>query len=184
MNLWGLILRSFGWKISLGIKLRDKCVICVAPHTSNLDFLIGLCAYKSMGRNANFLMKKFWFFFPLGILLKKLGGIPVDRGKNGSLTDTLISLFYKRNYLNLAVTPEGTRSANEKWHTGFLYVAYGAKVPIVLGVIDFRHKKVVLEKEYTPTGNVDADMDAIRTYYDRWADAARRPENFSQYRKQ
>lgn len=182
MNLWEKIFKLSGWRISLGIRLRNKCVICVAPHTSNLDFIIGLCAYKSMGRNANFLMKRFWFFFPLNIILKKFGGIPVDRNQSVSLTDKLIDQFKKKSYLNLAITPEGTRSPEEKWHTGFLYLAYGANTPIVLGVIDYKNKTVILEKEYFPTGNLDYDLKIIRTYYNEWAQVAKKPENFILYK--
>ncbi|MDE6294686.1 MAG: acyltransferase, partial [Muribaculaceae bacterium] len=76
MNIWGSLLKMFGWSVDITVARRDKCVICVAPHTSNYDFILGLAAYRSLGREANFLMKKFWFFFPLSILLKHFGGIP------------------------------------------------------------------------------------------------------------
>ena len=109
MNCWGRILHFFGWKVDITAPRRDKCVICVAPHTSNWDFILGLLAYKSLGRKANFLMKEFWFFFPLKYLLKGLGGIPVPSKKTGrSLTQSVIEDFRSRNYMNLAVTPEGT----------------------------------------------------------------------------
>lgn len=179
MNLWKKILDLFHWKVDITAPKRDKCVICVAPHTSNWDFILGLCAYKSLGREANFLMKKFWFFFPLKYLLKKLGGIPVVRsGKKGSLTESVIHLFKTRDYVNLAVTPEGTRSLTEKWKTGFLYIAYGAEVPIQLGVIDYKSKVVMIKDEYQPTGNIEIDMKAIRQYYNRYKEAARYPSKF------
>ena len=111
MNLWGKILKWRGWSVDITAPRRDKCVICVAPHTSNWDFLIGLAAYKSLGREANFLMKDFWFFFPLGLLMRRLGGIPVPRKRHGgSLTEHIIEDFKSREYMNLAVTPEGSRS--------------------------------------------------------------------------
>ena len=61
MNIWGRLLKWSGWKVSVTAPRRDKCVICVAPHTSNWDFILGLAAYRSLGRKANFLMKEFWF---------------------------------------------------------------------------------------------------------------------------
>lgn len=180
MNCWGLILKLFGWKCQITAPHRDKCVICVAPHTSNLDFLIGITAYRSLGRKANFLMKKFWFFFPLKYLLRSLGGIPVDRSdKTKSLTEEVIEQFRTTNYMNLAVTPEGTRSYKQKWHTGFLYIAYGADVPIQLGVIDYKNKLIIIEKEITPTGNTVEDMATIRHFYSNYADAAKYPEKFA-----
>lgn len=131
MNIWGRILKFFGWKVEITAEWRLKALICVAPHTSNWDFILGLMAYKSLGRDANFLMKKFWFFFPLKYLLTALGGIPVPKhGSGGSLTQSLIDMIVNGDYINLAVTPEGTRSARSEWRKGFLYIAYGAKIPI------------------------------------------------------
>lgn len=181
MNIWGLALKIAGWTFSINVPTYDKCVICVAPHTSNWDFILGLAAYCSVGRKANFLMKSFWFFFPLKYLLRHFGGIPVERsGKkhSGSLTEKVIELFKKEPYVNLAVTPEGTRSATEKWKTGFLYIAYGAHVPILLGVIDYSHKHILIDRVYNPTGDEAVDMEAIRKYYSYWKHAARYPEKF------
>ncbi len=180
MNLWGRLLQMSGWSVDITAPRRDKCVICVAPHTSNWDFILGLFAYKSLGREANFLMKDFWFFFPLKYILRALGGIPVPRKKQGgSLTDSVIQLFKTHNYVNLAVTPEGTRSYTDKWKTGFLYIAYGADVPIQLGVIDYKHKKIIINDEYQPTGNVETDMHNIRQFYSNYGFAARYPDKFN-----
>lgn len=181
MNIWGYALKLFGWKVDISAPRRNKCVICVAPHTSNLDFIIGLAAYQSLGRKANFLMKEFWFFFPLKYILRAFGGIPVPSKKHskGSLTEKVIELFKTRSYVNMAVTPEGTRSRREQWHTGFLHIAYGAHVPIQLGVIDFHTKKVIIREEYNPTGNVEADMAFIKNYYSQFKDAARYPDKFA-----
>lgn len=179
MNFWGKILGWFGWEVCITAPSRDKCVICVAPHTSNWDFILGIIAYKSLGREANFLMKDFWFFFPLKYLLYALGGIPVKRkGKHASLTDSVIEMFKTRSYVNLAVTPEGTRSATAKWHSGFLYIAYGAGVPIQLGVIDYSSKKIIIKDEFSPSGNVEEDMKKIKEYYSLFPGAAKYPEKF------
>lgn len=179
MNIWGRILELSGWKVDITAPRREKCVICVAPHTSNWDFILGISAYKSMGREANFLMKKFWFFFPLGYLIRHLGGIPVERAPHGSsLTSEVIAQFSGRSYMNLAVTPEGTRSRTDKWHTGFLRIAYGANVPLQLGVIDYSTKTIIIRDELRLTGDIDADMQEVRRYYSEWRHAARYPENF------
>lgn len=168
-----------GWKVEIQTPRRDKCVICVAPHTSNWDFILGLFAYKSLGREANFLMKDFWFFFPMKYLLKAFGGIPVSRkSKRRSLTELLIDMFKSRPYMNLAVTPEGSRSLIDRWHTGFLYIAYGADLPVHLGVIDYKNKIIMIEKEYIPSGNLERDMNNIRAYYSQYADVACYPDKF------
>ena len=179
MNIWGGLLKLFGWDVEITAPRRDKCVICVAPHTSNLDFILGLLAYRSLGRKANFLMKKFWFFFPLKYLLFSLGGIPVDRSKaGGSLTSRIINKFKNSDYLNLAVTPEGTRSAVSEWHTGFLYIAYGAEVPVQLGVIDYQKKKVIIKDEFFPSKDIKQDLEFVKTYYSNFKSAAKYPQKF------
>ncbi len=178
MNIWGLFLKWAGWKVDITAPFLDKCVICVAPHTSNWDFILGLAAYKSLGRNANFLMKKFWFFFPLKYILKALGGIPVDTKTNGTLTSIVIDKFKEESYLNLAVTPEGTRSRVEKWRTGFLYIAYGASVPIQLGVIDYSKKEIIIKKQFNPSGNIEEDMLYVRDFYKQYSYAAKYPDKF------
>lgn len=181
MNAWGRILKWFGWSVEITAPRRNKCVICVAPHTSNFDFLLGITAYKSLGRKANFLMKKFWFFFPLKYLLLSLGGIPVDRGKGkgASLVESIICKFQTSSYLNLAVTPEGTRSATEVWHTGFLRIACGAGVPVQLGIIDYSQKRIIIRDEFIPSADLEADMARVREYYRQWRHAARYPEKFA-----
>lgn len=179
MNLWGLALKTFGWKVDITAPRHDKCVICVAPHTSNWDFILGIFAYKSLGRNANFLMKEFWFFFPLKYLLRALGGIPVPAKKgNTSLTETIVEKFRDSRYINLAVTPEGTRSARRDWRTGFLYIAYEAKVPIQLGVIDYTSKEIIIRDEFTPTGDINEDMRRVKEYYSHFPGAAKYPDKF------
>lgn len=179
MNIWGRILRLFGWKVEITAPRRDKCVICVAPHTSNYDFLLGLFAYYSLGRKANFMMKEFWFFFPLKYLLTALGGIPVSRKGGSDLTASVIRDFNTRPYMNLAITPEGTRSRREKWHTGFLYIAYGAHVPLQLGLIDYKHKVIRVADEYPLTGDIERDMAGIKKYYADCGPLAKYPDKFT-----
>lgn len=184
MNIWKTFLRLTGWKFEVSVPLPDKCVICVAPHTSNWDFIMGLAAYRSLGRDANFLIKDFWFFWPMKYLIRGLGGIPVGRkNKEGkvSLTQEVIERFNESSYLNLAVTPEGTRSLTDKWKTGFLYIACGAKVPVLLASIDFGSREIKISKTIYPTGDIEADLTAVRTYYRETLSpsAAKYPDKFS-----
>ena len=166
MNLSGRLLKLFGWKVSITGPDTPKCLICVAPHTSNWDFVIAELAYWSVGRKAGFLMKSAWFFWPMGCLMRKLGGVPVERkNKSVSLTDVIVEKFKHTNRLQLAITPEGTRSRNPNWHTGFLQIAWRAQVPIQLGVFDFENKEVVIHDIFTPTGDMEADMKAVKNYY-------------------
>lgn len=167
-----------GWKVEVTVPDYPKCIICVAPHTSNLDFIIGELAYWSVGRRAGFLMKSTWFFFPLGLLLKALGGIPVKRGKKGgNLTEQIIALYRRKKRLALAITPEGTRSLTSQWHTGFWHIANQAGIPIVLAKIDFRTKTASATTVIEHTTNIEADMARIKEFY-RGA-TGRYPEKFT-----
>jgi 1-acyl-sn-glycerol-3-phosphate acyltransferase len=178
MNVWGLYLKLTGWKLDITLPQIDRCVICVAPHTSNMDFFLGLAAYRSIGRRANFLMKEFWFFFPLKYLLRYFGGIPVPKKKGSQLTQSIIDKFKQSSYINLAVTPEGTRSAKSDWRKGFLYIAIGANVPILLGVIDYKNKEIIIRDQFTPSGDIEADMAYVKNYYKDYSYAARYPQKF------
>lgn len=154
-----------GWKVRVGVPDYPKSVICVAPHTSNWDFILGELAITSVGRSAGFLMKKAWFFWPLGSFFRAIGGVAVGHEPGRSLTQQLIDRFNASERLNIAITPEGTRSRTARWHTGFLHVAYATGVPITLASIDFRTKSIEMTTTYNPTGNVDSDMRAIKDYY-------------------
>lgn len=165
MNFAGLLLRMAGWTVEITVPDYDKCIICVAPHTSNWDFILGKLAYASVGRKAGFLMKEAWFFWPLGYFFRAIGGIAVPKKRGGKLTDYIIERFKKVPKMHLAVTPEGTRSKVTQWRTGFLHIAEGADVPIVLGAIDAKNKHVSVVKEFKPTGDFEADMRSIKDYY-------------------
>ncbi len=178
-NIYERILkRRMGWTIETTIDLPEKCVICVAPHTSNWDFIIGELYIRSIGKTANFLMKKEWFFWPLGSFMRRIGGIPVERSKKTSLTDQLAEAAEKAETFRLAVTPEGTRSRVETWKRGFYYIALKAKLPILLYAIDFGHKRIVCTKQIIPSGDVEADMSEILRYYAEGDFIPRFPEKF------
>ncbi|MBD5321466.1 MAG: 1-acyl-sn-glycerol-3-phosphate acyltransferase [Duncaniella sp.] len=171
------MLKLFGWQVRCTVPDYPKCIICVAPHTSNWDFVLGEFAWWSLGRKAGFLMKEAWFFFPMKYLFKALGGIPVSRRRGSSLSDAIIHKFETSERMNLAITPEGTRAKVTEWRTGFLHIAYEAHIPVVLGAIDAANKLVHLEQTFIPTGNIDADMRAIKNYYRQFEGI--KPDRFS-----
>lgn len=155
-----------GWRVDLTIPDYPKMIYCVAPHTSNWDFLLCELAIRSVGRTAGFLMKSSWFFFPLGYFFKSLGGIPVERKhKKQSLTEYIIDKFRTSPTLRLAITPEGTRKGTRDWHTGFLRIAYEAGIPICLAGLDFPSKTISATEIFIPTGDMHADMLAIKKFY-------------------
>ena len=159
------ILSAMGWRLGKIEPEVKKCVLCVAPHTSNWDLIIGELFYTSLGRRAGFLIKKEWFFFPFNLLFKSIGGVPVDREKNTSITEAMAAEFEKRDYFNLAVTPEGTRKKVTKWKRGFYYIALKAGVPIQLVYIDYAKKEAGFFETFYPTGDEDGDISYITGLY-------------------
>ncbi|KAA6319691.1 hypothetical protein EZS27_030444 [termite gut metagenome] len=166
-----------GWKAVVTVPFYNKCIVCAAPHTSNRDLFIGKLFYGAIGRETSFMMKKEWFFFPIGLLFKAIGGIPVDRKRNLSLVKQMVNHFALSKKFHLAITPEGTRKANPNWRSGFYYIALKASVPIVLVGIDYKSKTITSDEVITPSGNLDADMRKIKLYFKRFI--GRHPENFS-----
>ena len=170
------ILKLMGWKIGNILPEVPKCVIVVAPHTSNYDFILGKLAYTAIGRTANFLIKKSWFVFPFNIFFNSIGGIAVDRDRKTSITDKLAIEFERRDKFQLALTPEGTRKRVKKWKKGFYFIAMKAQVPIVLVALDYGKKTVSFLDTFYPTGDFDGDIKIIRSNYNHIE--AKHPDQF------
>ena len=169
--------KLLGWKAEVDVPDFKKCIICAAPHTTNWDLIIGKLFITAVGRQSGFLMKKEWFFIPLGILFRKMGGIPVHRDKRTSMVDQLVERIKKSDTFHLAITPEGTRSANPEWKKGFYYIALGAQIPIVLIGIDYEKKCIKAGKYLMPMGDIEKDMKEIKSYFKDFK--GKHPEKFT-----
>lgn len=176
MNVAKWLLDKYGWKFVVNVPVAPKCVICVAPHTSNWDFVLGELAIRSVGMKAGFLMKSTWFFPPLGFLMRRIGGIPVVQKRHTHVTDTVVEAFSNADKMAIAVTPEGTRSPNPNWHKGFFYIARDAHVPILLAYIDYGKKLICIDRVFEPTDDPEADLVELKKYYQ--GSTARYPEKF------
>lgn len=154
-----------GWTIDVTEPHPDKYIICLAPHTSNWDFLIGQLYSGAEGIKSNFLMKKEWFFWPLGIFFRKLGGVPVWRSKHTSMTDNLAETARRLDKFHLCITPEGTRSLNPEWKKGFYYIALKAGIPILLYGVDYCLKRIQCTRTIIPNGDIDSQMREIKLYF-------------------
>ena len=169
--MFKLFFKLSGWKVTHYLpKDIVKCVIIGAPHTSNWDFIYAMGALKIMGINVRFTIKKEWLKFPFKTLMIKAGAIPIDRTKNADgsrkgTVDAMVDLFNERKELLLVITPEGTRSKNDKWKTGFYYVALKAKVPISLGFMNYGTKTCGIDLLIYPTGDYNADMKLMMDFY-------------------
>ena len=165
-----------GWRVVGQVPTAPKYVLLAAPHTSNWDFVIGKLFYSSLGRQANFLIKAEWFFFPFNIFFSSIGGIPVKREKSGSLTDILVREFQTREWMHLGITPEGTRKPVKEWKKGFYFIAMKAKVPIILIGLDYGKKEARVLDLFYPTGDYRKDIVEIKAHYQ--GIQAKKPENF------
>ena len=172
-----LLYKCMGWKAQVTEPHPDKYIICLAPHTSNWDFLIGQLYSVSQGMNSNFLMKKEWFFWPLGPIFRHLGGIPVFRSKHSSMTDNMAEAARRADTFRLCITPEGTRSANAEWKKGFYYIAQKAGIPILLYGIDYEKRLITCTKTILPDGDIDRQMREIKLYFKDFK--GKHPEKFS-----
>lgn len=171
-----LLYKIMGWTTDVTEVHPDKYIICLAPHTSNWDFLIGQLYNGAQGMKSNFLMKKEWFFWPLGPIFKRCGGIPVYRQKHTSMTDNMADTAKQSKSFHLCVTPEGTRSPNPDWKKGFYFIALKAEIPILLYGVDYERKLIQCTKTVIPSGNVEKDMRNIKLYFKNFK--GKKPENF------
>ncbi|HEU4993323.1 MAG TPA: lysophospholipid acyltransferase family protein [Gemmatimonadaceae bacterium] len=159
-------LRLMGWRIEGDIPNLPKLVIIVAPHTSNWDFVVGLAAKMSLGLRVLFLGKDSLFRFPLGTLMRAWGGIPVDRATSHDVVSGIVDEFRRRDRLVLAIAPEGTRKAVERWRTGFYHIAHGAGVPIVPVALNFGARAVQVLPPFTTTGDAESDVKQLQRRFD------------------
>lgn len=172
-----LLYKHLGFTKDVTVEHPDKYIICLAPHTSNWDFILGELYNNAEGLSSNFLMKKEWFFWPLGPIFRRMGGIPVYRKKHTRLTDDLTEAAISEPHFHLTITPEGTRKANPKWKKGFYFIALNAHMPILLYGLDYEKRLIKCTKSFIPTGDVDKDMHEIMLYFKDFN--GRHPEKFT-----
>jgi 1-acyl-sn-glycerol-3-phosphate acyltransferase len=166
-----------GWRFEGGLPDQPKFVLIVAPHTSNWDFIVGLRALLALGFRESFLAKHTLFKWPLGVFMRGLGGIPVERSVRRDRVGESVAAFNGSQQLILVVAPEGTRKRVTKWKSGFYHVADGARVPIVPVAFDYERKVVKIGPPLWTTGDRESDMARIISFYR--GVVARHPENFA-----
>ncbi|MGE0352845.1 MAG: lysophospholipid acyltransferase family protein [Gemmatimonadales bacterium] len=174
--LGAMVLRLAGWRVEGSLPPIPKFVLIVGPHTSNWDFIFGLMAKFAVDLRANWLGKHTLFRFPLGPLLRWLGGEPVNRSAPQGTVGDAIELFRTHDQFVLAIAPEGTRKPVPRWKTGFHRIARGAGVPIVPVWLDYRARAVRIGEPFEPGPDEAADISVLRGMFTR--EMARFPERF------
>lgn len=158
-------MRIGGWT-AVGSKPDvPKAIVIAAPHTSNWDGLWALAYKVSIGAEIHFFAKKSLFWFPLGMLLRGLGGIALDRRRAGSAVQQAINMFNEQDSFYFGLAPEGTRKKTRGWKNGFYRIAVGAGVPVYLGFLDYENKRVGIGRRLDLSGDEETDLEICREYY-------------------
>lgn len=161
---WALAV--LGWSFEGAIPEVAKAVVIVAPHTSNWDFFVGVAGMFALGLRVEFLGKSSLFVWPLGPVMRWLGGIPVDRTVSRGVVEVTARELEARDRMILALAPEGTRGPVSRWRSGFYHIARRAGVPIVPVSLDYRRRVIRLGGGFEATGDLEADLGRLRTFFE------------------
>ncbi|MBO9661582.1 lysophospholipid acyltransferase family protein [Dokdonella sp.] len=143
----------------------DKLVLIAAPHSSWWDGVWGLLLKVALGIDIAFMGKRELFRGPLGWLLRRLGGVPIERNATHGVVEQMVARFHANPRLWLGIAPEGTRKRVEKWKTGFWHIAHAAKVPILPVYFDYPSRTIGIGPLFQPGEDLDADLAALREFY-------------------
>jgi len=157
--------KLLGWKTVGEFPKLNKCVVAVVPHTSWMDFFLGLLIRRVINQEINFIGKKSLFKPPFGWSFRWMGGAPIDRSKRSDAVTAIANIFNEKEVFRLALSPEGTRKRVEKWKTGFYYIAKAANVPILLVAFDYRNKQIKFSQPYFPTENIEEDFKIYKNFF-------------------
>jgi len=171
-----LLMKISGWRVAGTMPADPRFVMIVAPHTSNWDFFHGFTAYLTLQLDTTWLAKHTVFFWPLGILARRFGGMPIDRSRGANVVRTFIDEFARRERMSITITPEGTRGRVPEWKLGFLHIAKEADVPVVPVALDYSRKLIVIFPAVMPSVDSAADLVRIKALYSK--EMARHPQNF------
>ena len=166
MQLFGRsMLRLLGWRIQGEIPNLRKFVIAVAPHTSNWDFVIGMGAMFALDLKLSFIGKHTLFAGPFGALLRWMGGIPVDRSSPHGVVSDSVRAFEGVDRRVLAIAPQGTRRPVAHFKSGFLHIARGAGVPVLLASFDYATRTITLGPLTHPGADIEAERERIEAFF-------------------
>ncbi len=153
------------WKTKGKMPDNKKFVMIAAPHSSNWDFVFFLLIIFKFKISVHWMGKNTMFIWPFRWLLKRLGGIPIDRRSKSNVVQSMAQAFKTSDQLIITIAPSGTREKVMTWKTGFYHIAKQAKVPIVCGFIDYRKKMIGVGPVFQTSNDIDADMKEIKEFY-------------------
>lgn len=181
-SLWSRTLKLAGWEIETPIPEVSRCVVLAAPHTSNWDGVLLLALAPLIPHRVAWMIKDDWLRGPMGTVLRRLGAVGIDRSKHTNVVQAMVEELERRDDLWVIIPPEGTRKRAEHWKSGFYHIARGADVPVVPAYLDYARKRAGFGDPVDLTGDVGADMDRVREFYDDHAPQGFRPDDFGPIR--
>ena len=137
-----IIFRIMGWRVEGEFPNRGKAIVALVPHSSNIDFFLTIAFLWATGIKSSFLIKNSVFWFPLGSIIRALGGIPVDRSQQNGLIGDVTRQFHEKSKWILGITPSGTRRPVNEWKDGFARIAAAAQVPILPAVLNYQTRTI------------------------------------------
>lgn len=160
-----LLLRLCGWNLEGDAPGLDRYVVIAAPHTSNWDFVWMILMATGLGVRISWFGKHTLFSWPFGPIMRRLGGIAIERDSGQDYVSQTAELFARAERLVLAVPAEGSRGHREYWRSGFYYIAKAAQVPVVFSYLDYGARRGGFGPSMLPGADVKQDMDVVRAFY-------------------
>lgn len=171
-----LLLAGYRWRVEGNVHNAARLIGVLAPHTSLWDFYTTMATMLAVGFRTSWLIADAYTWWPLGVFMRWLGGIPVKRDAPQNLVSQIVKTFDENDKLLLALFPEGTRKNVFKWKTGFWHIAVQAEIPIQLVSLDYDRRATVFGPVIEPSSSPEADMERIQKYYR--GVRAKHPEKF------
>jgi len=173
------MLKKMGWTTVGGPVPEKKAIILGGPHTSVMDFIVSYLFYTQFdAQKAHVMIKKEFFFWPIGPIIRKMGAVPVDRSNATAMVKSLIDQMEDKETFILAIAPEGTRKAIKKWKTGYHLIAKAVGCPVYLGYFDWGRKRVSAGEKVELTDDARADTERIQAIYEKMELKGKHPEGF------
>ncbi|MBX7535227.1 lysophospholipid acyltransferase family protein [Qipengyuania sp. GH1] len=160
-----LLYRWKGWQIEGSRPDVTKFVILGAPHTSNWDFVFFLGVADDLGIRPSFMGKKSLFKWPATNFMLDMGGVPVDRSQRANYVSQVVKAFEDADELALVIAPEGSRTSQGEWRSGFYHIAMAAGVPIVPAWVNHDAMTGGMGEPLMPTGDYRADLAKLAAFY-------------------
>lgn len=167
---------AIGWRLAGELPDLAKFVLVLAPHTSNVDFLVGIGPLFALGLRLSFMAKSALFWEPLGTYLRWVGAVPIERSAAGGAVREALTQFEEQDKFVLLITPEGTRKKVARWKSGFHRIASKAGVAIVPLTFDYGRREYRFGTPLTPTDDMEEDIKTLQAFFN--AEQARNPDQY------